>query len=134
MALPRSGEVRIANRMSEIIKVADLVDAFAATHRLPKDVTFALNVALDEILNNVISYAYAHGAENEIVVRLAVRQDNVEAVVHDKGKPFNPLKLPTTKARAEDRIGGVGLRFVRSLTDKVQYMRRNGVNQLRLIK
>ena len=59
--------------------------------------------------------------------------------VEDDGKPFNPLAVgisdpganPGTKPRAE---GGAGLKFVRNLTDELTYVRRDGINQLRLAK
>jgi anti-sigma regulatory factor (Ser/Thr protein kinase) len=125
--------VHIAGRMSEIAKVADLVEAFGEHHRLPKEVAFALGVALDEILNNVISYAYDDPSGHEIMVRLTLRHDTVEAVVHDKGRPFNPLIPPEGGARTDDRLGA-GLHFVRALTDEIHYERRNGTNCLRLLK
>ena len=60
-SLPESSacsEIRIANTMSELARVAELVDAFGADHKLPNSVIVALNVSLDEILNNIISYGY----------------------------------------------------------------------------
>jgi serine/threonine-protein kinase RsbW len=129
----RSSEVRIAGRMSEIAKVADLVETFGEYHRLPSEVVFALGVALDEILNNVISYAYDDPSGHEIMVRLTLRHETVEAVVHDKGRPFNPLMPPDGMARTDNRLG-VGLHFVRALTDEIHYARRDGTNRLRLLK
>jgi sigma-B regulation protein RsbU (phosphoserine phosphatase) len=54
-----ASEIRIANNMDEIARVAELVDSFGADNRLSNEVVIALNVSLDEILNNIISYAYA---------------------------------------------------------------------------
>src|SRR5262245_43578608 len=129
----QSSKVRIAGRVSEIAEVADLVDAFSAYHRLPNKVALALNVALDEILNNVMSYGYDTPAGQKIMVRLTLRREAVEAVVLDNGRPFNPLTAPEGGARADGRLG-VGLRFVRTLTDEMRYMRRNGANRLCLVK
>jgi hypothetical protein len=56
--LSASCEIRIDNNLSEISRVADMVDDFAARHQFADAVIFALNVALDEILNNIISYGY----------------------------------------------------------------------------
>jgi serine/threonine-protein kinase RsbW len=127
-------EIRIANRISEITRVAELVDSFGARHELPNDVIVALNVSLDEILNNIISYAYDDAGHHDIVVRVVLRSGNVEVVVEDDGKPFNPLLVPAPDLAAKSRLGGVGLHFVRNLTDHLEYARREGINELRFAK
>jgi anti-sigma regulatory factor (Ser/Thr protein kinase) len=129
-----SSEIRIANRISEMTRVADLVDSFAAHHELPNDVVVALNVSLDEVLNNIISYAYDDAGHHDIAVRLELRSGIVEVVVEDDGKPFNPLLAPAPDLVAKSRLGGVGLHFVRKLTDHLEYTRREGINELRFAK
>jgi serine/threonine-protein kinase RsbW len=128
-------EMRIENTMPEIARVAALVDSFGAEHRLPSEVVVAFNVSLDEIINNIISYAYEDAERHDIFVRLELRPGKVEVIVEDDGKPFDPLAVvvpdPRTRPRAE---GGAGLQFVRNLTDEQTYVRRDGINQLRLMK
>ena len=92
--LSASCEIRIDNNLSEISRVADMVDDFAARHQFADAVIFALNVALDEILNNIISYGYEDAGHHEILVRIALGRGNVEAIVEDDGKPFDPLAAP----------------------------------------
>ena len=130
-----SSEIRIANSMSEIARVAALVDRFGADHKFSNEVVVALNVSLDEILNNIMSYAYDDQLHHDIVVRLELRGGTVEAIVEDDGKPFNPLAVATPDLEAKPRAdGGVGLHFVRNLTDELEYARRDGINRLRLMK
>src|SRR4029078_770249 len=83
--LSASCEIRIDNNLSEITRVADMVDDFAARHQFSEQVLFALNVVLDEIINNIISYGYEDAGHHEIAVRVALRPGNVEAVVRDAG-------------------------------------------------
>jgi serine/threonine-protein kinase RsbW len=133
--LSASCEIRIDNNLSEISRVADMVDGFAARHQFADAVIFALNVALDEILNNIISYGYEDARHHEILVRVALGRGNVEAIVEDDGKPFDPLAAPAPDLTGKDRKpGGVGLHFVRNLMDEVTYTRRDGTNHLRLMK
>ena len=129
-----AAEIRIANRIPEIARVAALVDDFAARHALPDNVLTALNVSLDEILNNIISYGYEDEGYYEILVRLVLRCGKVEVLVEDDGKPFDPTLAPAPSLKAESRVGGVGIHFVRSLTDHLEYTRRDDVNQLRFVK
>jgi serine/threonine-protein kinase RsbW len=133
--LSASCEIRIDNNLSEISRVADMVDGFAARHQFADAVIFALNVALDEILNNIISYGYEDTGHHEILVRIALGRGNVEAIVEDDGKPFDPLAAPAPDLTGKDRKpGGVGLHFVRNLMDEVTYTRRDGINHLRMMK
>jgi anti-sigma regulatory factor (Ser/Thr protein kinase) len=133
--LSASCEISIVNQLSEITRVADMVDDFAAQHQFPNEVTFALNVSLDEVLNNIISYAYEDAAQHDIVVRLAVRGSNVEVTVEDDGKPFDPRTAPPPDITSSPReLGGVGLHFLRNLTDDLEYTRRGRINELRLTK
>jgi anti-sigma regulatory factor (Ser/Thr protein kinase) len=129
-----SCEIRIVNHMSEMARVARLVDRFGADHNLSNEVIVALNVSLDEILNNIICYAYDDAGRHEITVRIRLRRDSVEAFVEDDGKPFDPLAVATPRPRSDEREGGVGLHFVRSLTDELKYTRREGINQLWFMK
>ena len=129
-----ASEIRIANNMDEIARVAELVDSFGADNRLSNEVVIALNVSLDEILNNIISYAYADADRHDILVRLELRSGKVDVVVEDDGKPFDPLLAPAPDLTAKDRLGGVGLHFVRNLMDELEYARCDGIDRLRMMK
>ena len=127
----------IANRLEQLEGVAAQIDAFCAVHRISSDIAYALNLALDEVLTNVISYAYAGSAEHEIEVRLRRRPGLVVAEVEDDGRAFNPLDVPPPDLDApiEDRpIGGLGLHIVRAMMDRVEYRRQAGHNVLTLTK
>jgi anti-sigma regulatory factor (Ser/Thr protein kinase) len=127
-------EMQVRNDMSEIARVAAVVESFAVHHNLPNSVVVALNVSLDEILNNIISYAYEDAGHHDIVVRLELRHGTIEAVVEDDGKPFDPLAVSTPRPQSATTVGGVGLHFVRNLMDQLEYAHRNGLNRLRLVK
>jgi len=129
-----SCEIRIVNDMSEIARVAELVDRFGAEHAFSNEVITALNVSLDEIINNIISYGYEDAGRHDIMVRMEVRGDSVEVVVEDDAKPFDPLTVAAPGPHSPERLGGVGIHFVRKLTDQLKYTRRDGINRLWLMK
>ena len=128
---------RIGNKIAEMSKIAEGVDKFGADHALPKSVLNDLNVALDEVLNNTISYAYVDDRPHEIVVSLSLTRDKLIAEVRDDGLPFNPLKAPPpdlSGGSSERRLGGIGVHLVKSLMDDVEYVREGSSNRLRLRK
>jgi serine/threonine-protein kinase RsbW len=92
-----------------------------------------LNLALEEILNNIISYAYTDSREHEIKVRLSAQPGEIRAEVEDDGQPFNPLEAPepdTAKSLEERTIGGLGIHLVRKLMDDIEYKRQGERNFL----
>jgi anti-sigma regulatory factor (Ser/Thr protein kinase) len=130
-------DTTIRNRREEFPRVVDAVDRIAAEHHLAADVVGDIQIALDEILANIVDYAYTDAAEHEIRVRLKVLDNAIEAMIEDDGVPFNPLESAAPDTRAplrERRIGGVGLHFVKNLMSEVSYNRVGGHNRLVLRK
>ena len=118
----------LTNRRSEIAQLHQLVEAFSGQHGVPDAVVFAMNLALDEIITNIIVHGYSEGGEHEIRVALALDDSALEATVRDDAPAFNPLVVPPIDLEAvgEDRpIGGLGVHLVRSVMDSVQYCRDN---------
>ena len=129
--------VRLASRLEEIGRLAEAVEAFGAAHKIPDAVIFAFNLSLDEVVTNVISYAFADVQEHPIDVRLRLAGDVLHAEVSDEGRPFNPIDVPTPDLDApidERRIGGLGIHIVREMMDTLEYAREGGMNILRLTK
>jgi len=86
-----------------------------------------LKLIFDELLNNVISYAYRDDAEHDIETRVELTGKRLTVTISDDGVPFNPLSLatPDTNLSLEEReIGGLGIHLVRNLVDDVSYQRR----------
>lgn len=127
--------LRVGNQIAELRKVVEAVNKFGADHGLPKTVLSETNVALDEILNNIITYGFVDDKRHEIVVSLCLAQDELMVEVRDDGIAFNPIEaLPPglSGGRFERRLGGLGIHLVRSLTNNMEYVRKVGSNHLRL--
>jgi serine/threonine-protein kinase RsbW len=90
---------------------------------------FAL--AMDELVSNIIKYAYPGDDGRVIECEVARRDGAIEAVITDDGVAFNPLELsePDTTLSLEAReIGGLGVHIVRRMFDDVRYERRDSRN------
>jgi serine/threonine-protein kinase RsbW len=128
---------RIANSTTEIAKIAEGVNGFGADHGLSKSVLNAMNVALDEVLNNTINYGYTDNKRHEIIVSLSLEPGELVAEIKDDGAAFDPLaaSAPDLSGGLHEReLGGIGVHFVRSLMDDIKYVRKGGTNRLRLSK
>jgi anti-sigma regulatory factor (Ser/Thr protein kinase) len=131
----RKIEKTIANRLSDLPQVSSIVDAMAAAGYLLPDAATDVNVALDEVLTNIITHGYGDDRLHEIRVCLTLYEGMFEALVEDDGKPFDPLTVapPDVHASLRDRpVGGLGIHFVRSLMTEVQYSFVDNHNRLLL--
>ncbi len=127
----------VKNQLSELERVSHMVEAFGTAHGIAPKAVFQLNLALDELLTNVISYAYTDGAAHEIVVQLTLCAGEIAVEVVDDGRAFNPLEVrpPALDAPLVDRsIGGLGMHLVRQVVDRLEYRRQEGKNVLVLKK
>ena len=129
--------LRIANTIAELQKVVAFVERFGRDHELPGNIVNDLNLCLDEILNNSISYGYDDGARHYISISLLFDGSVVVAALKDDAKPFDP-RLTAPGAVSGDlqsrKRGGLGLHFVNSLMDEVDYAWADGYNFTKLKK
>jgi anti-sigma regulatory factor (Ser/Thr protein kinase) len=88
----RQTETRIRNHRAEMPTVVSMIEQFGAEHRVPRNVVNDLNVALDEVLNNIISYGYRPGEQSDILVRLTMGPGEITVEIEDRGRPFDPLR------------------------------------------
>jgi sigma-B regulation protein RsbU (phosphoserine phosphatase) len=129
-------DIKIENQLAEISRVNQQFNEFAADNNVPKAVSRKMNLVFDDLLNNVISYAYKDRQKHEIDIRIEVTKDRLAVTISDDGVPFNPFgtATPDTTLSVEDReIGGLGIHLVRSMMDEVDYQRRTDKNVVRLV-
>lgn len=129
--------LELNNELSEISRLSETVDEFCAQHRMSGQLAFNLNLVLEEVVTNVIHYAYTDAAPHRIHVNLTLSDDQVLGEVRDNGRAFDPLALapPKLDLDLEHReVGGLGVHFLKMLMDEVVYTRNNGENCLRFIK
>ena len=125
--------VELRNDPSEIQRLNEIVTEFAVKHNLAAELTFRVNLVLEEIVTNVISYGYDDRLEHEISVRLSWRDPRIELEVKDDGRPFNPLEAPQPETESpliEKPVGGLGIHLVRRMVDHLEYKREGDKNCL----
>jgi phosphoserine phosphatase RsbU/P len=127
--------VQLGNDLSEIQRLNQIVSEFAVQHHLAAELAFRVNLVLEEIVTNVISYGYDDRLEHEISVRLSWQDPRIELEVKDDGRPFNPLEAPqpeTGRPLIEKPVGGWGIHLIRRMMDHLEYRREGDKNCLLL--
>jgi serine phosphatase RsbU (regulator of sigma subunit)/anti-sigma regulatory factor (Ser/Thr protein kinase) len=139
-ARPEDGdhlEVRIKNRMPDIDVVEERFHEFATSNGISEKDRQTMSMVMDELLNNVISYAYPKGGDHVIVVDMTLKGSRLVLMIEDDGIPFNPFKVeePDVGLSVEERgIGGLGIHLVRETMDEYHYQRRANKNIVILVK
>ena len=130
-------EIRIKNKISELEKVAQFVEEIGEELGLNMELQMNLNLVMEEMVSNVIFYAYPEGEEAEI--ELLAKSDGKELtfVLSDQGKEFDPTAKEDADPDinpADREIGGMGIFIVKNIMNKVTYQRLEGRNLLTMTK
>ncbi len=96
-----------------------------------------IELVLEEALVNVIKYAYpTNSAGNLTILAANTGESRLHVEIMDRGVPFNPLiqNDPDVEIELMERpIGGLGILFIKELTDELSWSRENDKNNLTLI-
>jgi serine/threonine-protein kinase RsbW len=124
-------KVAIKNELSELVTLNAAVAEFLAAHAVPYRAAYAVNLAIEELVVNVIRYAYVDDDPHVIDVELAIEGDQIALRIDDDGMPFDPRRGPALNVHAEDReTGGLGLALVLDMVDVLKYRREEERNRV----
>ncbi len=129
--------ISITNENGRIAEAIERMEKFRALNGIDERAFAGFDLALDEILTNLVSYAFRDGARHRIDVKLDFSGKRFSIEVRDDGIAFNPLDIPPPNLEGElgERdVGGLGMHFVRNIADEITYRREANWNILRLSK
>ena len=130
-------ELTIPNSLSENARVKEHFDTFAEHYGIPDKTRLKMHVVIDELLMNIISYAYLDDGNHDIGFKAELSADRLKVSIVDDGIPFNPLGIetPDTELSIEEReIGGLGIHLIRKMMDRVSYRRRIDKNVITVVE
>ena len=113
------------------------MEGFCERHKIPDPARQKVSIVLDELLNNVVTYAFKDDEEHIIDVNFVLTGNRLVITIHDDGVPFNPFELdpPNISLSLDERaVGGLGIFMVRQMMDEYLYTRQIGKNVVRLVK
>lgn len=116
-----------------ITKVIDSLNSDLMKNNVSEDTINLIDSAIDDELDNIISYAYE--SKNETFrFQYRIANNELKIVVTDKGMAFNPLKVKPADLSPDRSIGGLGIHLIKSIMDSVSYSRTDDENILVLVK
>jgi serine/threonine-protein kinase RsbW len=131
--------LRLPAAMPSLMQFHEFAHEGARRAGLSEAQVHKLDLLLEELLVNVIHYAYPPGEAGEAAMGYAamgyavVEPQCLRVEIEDAGKEFNPLEAedPDLALSTEDRpIGGLGIYLVKTMADSVSYRREDGKNIL----
>ncbi len=134
---PSTYAFSLRNDISELQTLGRRLESIGEELSLSKRCLFELNLALDELFTNIISYGFEDGNEHRIEVTIRADERVLTVTIEDDGVAFNPLErqTPCLPHSIDDcRVGGLGIHLIRNLMDEVCYRRDGQQNILTLKK
>jgi anti-sigma regulatory factor (Ser/Thr protein kinase) len=127
----------LRNDLSELDRLCQKCESVGESMGMSKKLIFEMNLALDELFTNIISYGFEDDEEHRIKIEIKVQQNELLIRIEDDGIPFDPIlaEAPNLECRIEDcKIGGLGIHLIKKLMDEIHYERMNDINILILKK
>ena len=127
----------LKNELSELKALNQYLNKWGGDIGLPPDSILRINICIDELFTNIVSYGFEDNVEH--YVKFTLKGDNEFVIINieDDGVPFNPLEKidPDFPENVESaKIGGLGILIIRKLMDNISYERRQGKNTLTMKK
>ncbi len=111
------------------------VSDFLREQRVDPKAAYAVSLTLEEVITNIVKYAYSEHGDHNIDVTLAVDDGAVLVDFQDDGNEFDPRDFPepdTTQPVEKRTAGGLGIHLVRKMSESMKYRRENGKNVLEI--
>jgi serine/threonine-protein kinase RsbW len=130
-------ELEVEAKLENLSVISDFIVDSMREFGLTERKIFDVQLAADEACSNIINYGYTDTEDVGVINIICSKRDNeVEIVISDAGKPFDPTSVPTPDLNAslEERdIGGLGIYFMKKLTDEIKYEFIDGKNVLTMV-
>ncbi len=130
-------KLKVETNPSELERISAAVEDIGQRENWPAQFIFRVNLVLEELGLNIMSYGYGEEGLHEFEITLTSEADVLRIEVTDDGRPFDPLNEapePDLDASVDDRqVGGLGIHLVRTMVDEMSYRREQDKNHLTLV-
>jgi len=131
-------QLSISNNIEEIQKLNLVVEELAEEWGMSLKISMNINLVLEEIITNIIFYGIEDKKDHIIDIEFVKEANEIIVMITDDGKAFNILEAEDfedgEKTAEEREVGGLGIHFVKTLMDRVEYEYISGKNILTLHK
>ena len=125
----------LKNDIRELQRLKQTMVEYGSAYQIPDAIIQDVNLALEEMVSNIIFHGYEDTGPHQIEIRVKRRGDALFLEISDDGKPFNPLKVPSPNLDipfGDREITGMGIHLAKALMDELGYRTERGKNVLML--
>jgi len=126
--------VSVPGTTAGVGRAAAAFDDFCRDRAVPPEARWRFQIALDEILSNIVRHGYK-GTAGIIALTFTHDGRTVSVEVVDSAPAFDPRHAPppdTSSPVESRRPGGLGIVLAEELLDELAYERRDEHNHVRL--
>ena len=125
---------RIANELHDLESLMNAATNFLEDHEVDAQTVYRVNLALEEMITNIIKYGYDDYDPHGIDVSVEILPDQIVAVIEDDGHEFDPLSQGKSAEHALESqpIGGLGIHLIKQLIGNMSYRRCENKNILEI--
>ena len=127
--------VTLLPRLSVVRDLSRMVKAFGDANQLSEPQVYMVNLALEELITNTVTYGFDGIASPKIEITVRLTDTALVLTVVDNGTKFDPTAdthPDVTSGIAERAVGGLGLHLVKTFADRVSHEFVDGKNRVTL--
>ena len=112
------------------------LDKFSAKHMLDGSISFAINLAVEELFSNMVKYSA--NSPHDILIHLSRDANKVIVTLTEYDVESYDIKITKeydpTQPLEDRKLGGVGIHLVKQFIDEIQYEYQDGKSTIILFK
>ncbi len=129
-------KINLTKNISDLTMLVTKLEKFFEENNI-SSISMPITLILEELYTNTITHGASDGRDIFIEVNLGIDKNELVMTYKDNGIPFNVLKLPDpdlTASIEKREVGGLGIHYVKTLTDSVEYDYLEKQNVLKMKK
>ncbi len=129
-------KINLTKNISDLTMLVTKLEKFFEENNI-SSISIPMTLILEELYTNTITHGASDGRDIFIEVNLGIDKNELVMTYKDNGIPFNVLKLPDpdlTASIEKREVGGLGVHYVKTLTDSVEYDYLEKQNVLKMKK
>ncbi len=129
-------QLELPARVENLYQFLEAITGCAREQGIHPDKIDDMELALEEILVNIFNYAYQNQIGSTKIACYLMDDKRFTLEIEDSGIPFNVLSIDEPDLTADiskRKVGGLGIYFMKTLMDDVQYVRKDNKNILKMV-
>ena len=130
-------EIVLPSRVPAIEPAVEFVRSWGLKAGLTPEKADELALCADEVITDVVRFAFPPNEEHFFVVSVEIRPSEIELVLRELGEPFDPDAHPYNRERAleEGKFEGAGIEVVKHLSDHFLFLNKGRAGkEFRIVK